>query len=300
MRCKQNTMRMNNPRIGTHFIGQARSVSICSTVTAQDRRNTPMLLTVKGLVIRETAYGESDKIIDILTENGLVTFRARGVRKNGSKYAALTQLFAYAEYCLRDSNGRCFLDSAEPISLFYGIRNDLEALSLASYFAELTQKIATAQSQPQILRLFLHCLHYLSEHTRPVPLIKSIFELRLVSDIGMMPDVLCCRICCCYLPAKAVMRMRDGFFLCEECTTHLTSDDMRISVGTLRAVRHIALADFDRLFHIRLGETEMCELSLFTERYLITRLEMRCKTLQFYHALTAQNYDSCDSNDEMR
>lgn len=257
-----------------------------------------MLRTVKGLVIREIAYGENDKIVDILTENGVVTFWARGVRKIGSKYAALTQLFAYAEYCMRQNANRFFLDSAVPISLFYGIRNDLEGLALASYFAELIQKIATAQSQPQVLRLFLHCLHYLSEHTRPVALLKSIFELRLLSDIGMMPDVLCCRDCYCYLPKKAFMRLHDGFFLCEECLDEPNSDDIPISVGTLRAIRHITLADFDRLFHIRMGANELNELSYFTERYLIAKLEMRCKTLQFYHALTAQGHHPCDNNNQ--
>lgn len=246
-----------------------------------------MLLTVKGLVIRETAYGESDKIIDILTENGVITLRARGTRKSGSKYAALVQLFAYAEFCLRQSGERYFLDSAVPISLFYGIRNDLEALALASYFAELTQKIATVQSQPQILRLFLHCLHYLSEHTRPVPLLKAIFELRLVTEIGMMPNLLCCRECCCYLPQTLVMRIQDGDFLCSDCADEIGSTDMPMTVGALRAVRHVVLSDFERLFHVRIGQTELKELSAFAERYLIYRLELRCKTLRFYHSLTA-------------
>ena len=246
-----------------------------------------MLLTVKGLVIWETAYGESDKIVDVLTENGVITFRARGTRKPGSKYAALVQLFAYAEFCLRQSGERYFLDSAVPISLFYGIRNDLEALALASYFAELTQKIATVQSQPQILRLFLHCLHYLSEHTRPIPLLKAIFELRLVTEIGMMPDLLCCRECCCYLPQKLVMRLQDAYFLCADCAGEVSSSDMLMTVGTLRAVRHIVLSEFDRVFHMRVGDSELAQLTLFAERYLLFRLELRCKTLQFYHSLTA-------------
>lgn len=253
-----------------------------------------MLLTVKGLVIRETAYGESDKIVDLLTENGVLTVRARGVRKSSSKYAALAQLFAYGEYCLRQSGERFFLDSAVPISLFYGLRNDLEALALASYFAELTQRIATAQSQPQLLRLFLHCLHYLSEHTRPLPLLKSIFELRLVSEMGMMPDVLCCQVCCSYLPPKAVIRLQEGYFLCKDCCEEITPQDMTVSVGTLRAIRHIALADFDRLFHFRMGAAEQKELGIFTERYLILRLEIRCKALQFYHALAAQEPSPCE------
>ncbi len=245
-----------------------------------------MLLTVKGLVLRETPYGETDKLIDLLTDEGVITIRVRGARKPGSKYAALTQLFSYAEFCLRQNHDRYFLDSAVPIQLFYGIRNDLEALALAAYFSELTQKIATAQPQPQILRLFLYCLHYLSAHSRPLPLIKSIFELRMLTELGMMPDLLCCPICGEYLPHKLVLRIANGDFICSGCHLHPGINELSVTAGVLQAARHIVFSDFDRLFHFRLQDRSQQLLSQFTEQYACYRLEMRCKTLRFYHSLT--------------
>lgn len=245
-----------------------------------------MLLTVKGLVLRETPYGEADKLIDLLTDEGVITVRARGARKPGSKYAALTQLFSYAEFCLRQSHDHFFLDSAVPIQLFYGIRNDLEALALAAYFSELTRKIATAQPQPQILRLFLYCLHYLSVHSRPLPQIKSIFELRMLTELGMMPDLLCCSACGEYLPQQLVLRIANGDFRCSECHPNNQTTDLSVTVGVLQAARHIVFSDFDRLFHYRLQDRSQQLLSLFTEQYACYRLELRCKTLRFYHSLT--------------
>ena len=122
----------------------------------------PTLLTVKGLVIRKTDYGETSVLFDLLTDSGIRAVSAKGIRKPGSKYAAVTQLFSYGEFCLRQSGGKLYLDSAAPIDLFYGLRTDLTSLALASYFSELIRKTATDQPQPQLLRLFLHCLHYLS------------------------------------------------------------------------------------------------------------------------------------------
>ena len=246
-----------------------------------------MLLTVKGLVIRETAYGESDKIVDLLTENGVLTVRARGVRKSSSKYAALAQLFAYGEYCLRQSGERFFLDSAVPISLFYGLRNDLEALALASYFAELTQRIATAQSQPQLLRLFLHCLHYLSEQTRPLSQIQAIFELRLVTELGHMPNLLCCTLCGEYLPSHLTLRVTYGDFLCKDCTLHSDVSDFHVKSPVLLAARHIVFSDFEKLFLFKLDEKNLSELCAYSECYVKQTLDISCQALRFYHSLTA-------------
>ena len=49
---------------------------------------------------------EADKLFDLFTENGIVTVQGKSVRKAGSKYGAVTQLFAYGEFCLRQSGER--------------------------------------------------------------------------------------------------------------------------------------------------------------------------------------------------
>ena len=56
-----------------------------------------MKKTANGLVIREVATGESDKLITVLTENeGKLVISAKGVRSLKSKNGALCRLFTYA------------------------------------------------------------------------------------------------------------------------------------------------------------------------------------------------------------
>ena len=91
-----------------------------------------------GLILRETAYKESSKILTILTaKNGKLTATARGALRRNSKLAAVTQLLAFSEMTLFLNRDRWTLTEARSIEQFIGLRSDVLLLSLASYFAEL-------------------------------------------------------------------------------------------------------------------------------------------------------------------
>lgn len=258
------------------------------------------LLTVKGLVLRETAFGEADKLFDLYTENGIYTVRARGVRKAGSKYAAVTQVFSYGEFCLRQSGERYYLDSAVSISTFFGLRGNLEALALAAYFSELIRQTATLQQQPQLLRLFLHSLHYLSEGTRPLLQVKAIFELRLATEMGLAPNLLCCQMCGEFLPQKLYFRISDGDFVCASC--HLGRDahgELLLGAPVLQAMRHIIFSEFEKLFLFRLAAHHLGALQSATELYLLRALNLsNLRTLDFFHVLTAEGSPHMMDEDE--
>ena len=55
--------------------------------------------TFDGLILRESAYGESDKLLTVLTaDEGKVFMIAKGVRSLKSKNLALCRLFTYANF----------------------------------------------------------------------------------------------------------------------------------------------------------------------------------------------------------
>ena len=260
-----------------------------------------MILTVKGLVIREVTFGEADKLFDLLTDSGIRTVRARGVRKPGSKYAAVTQMFSYGEYCLRQTGDRLYLDSAVSLAMFYGLRQDLEKLALASYFAELIRKTATDQPQPQLLRLFLLCLHYLEEGTRDLMQIKGIFELRLVTELGMMPNLVCCNCCMRYLPPAPILRIASADFTCADCCDLVGPHDLTVTPAALQAARHAIYSEADRLFAFRVKGESLRQFALYAEQYLLHRIGTDFPTLRFFHDLAgnlqnATAYNTGESN----
>lgn len=264
------------------------------TGRARRKQKIPMTIT-EGIVLRERPVGEQDKFIDILTkDNGVIEVSVKGARKINGKSGSSTQLFAYSRFCVNESRGRLVLNSAEPIHIFYGLRDSLTKLSLASYFAEVavycTPERSETEGRETNLRLLLNCLHYLENDLRPEALLRSIFELRLMADTGYMPDILGCRGCGVFEPEELFFCISDGGFYCADCFTsdgedHSGTDYMKVGLPVLNAVRHIVLADFDRLFNFRISDKVQSALTEFSSSYITAHLEKHFKTLDFYKSL---------------
>lgn len=246
------------------------------------------MITLKGIVIREYPVGENDKFIHIFTrERGVIEASVRGGRKMISKSAGGSQLFAYSVFSLRFDKGRYYLDSCEIIHLFYKIREDLDRLALADYISEVVSYCAGYNEQKEdVMRLLLNTFYFLSNGKRECRLLKSIFEMRFMTEIGMMPDIVCCNKCMRYSAEYMCFDILSTKLYCHECYKASYDDTlMRINAPIVQALRHIVFADFDRLFNFRLSEKSMKKLSVLTEKYLLIHLDRQFKTLEFYKSL---------------
>ncbi|MFR1189239.1 MAG: DNA repair protein RecO [Oscillospiraceae bacterium] len=150
-----------------------------------------MFITTRGLVLREVRYKESDKILTVLTQHeGKVTVRARGALRKGSRITAATQLLTYSDMTIFENRGRRTLNEASTVEEFLGLRADLGAFALGSYFAELLETVSAEEyPDPPVLQLGLNSLYALSRALCPPEQIKAVFELRLMCLSGYEPDL---------------------------------------------------------------------------------------------------------------
>ncbi len=246
------------------------------------------MVIMEGIVLKERSVGEQDKFIDILTkEKGVIEVSVKGAKKINGKTGSSSQLFAYSRFCLNQRGERLFLNSAEPIHIFYDLRSSLSRISLASYFADILRFCINPETHSgEVMRLFLNALHYLEKGSRDEKLLKSVFELRLMSEIGYMPDILACRVCGAFEPEELFFSISDGRFFCKDCfADESVSDFIKMEMPVLRAIRHIVLVDFDRLFNFRVSDKAMEKLSAAAESYLVSHLERSFQTLEFYKSI---------------
>lgn len=252
------------------------------------------MITLRGLVIREYPVGENDKFIHILTkERGVIEVSVRAGRKMISKNAGGCQLFAYSHFSLRYTKGKYYLDSCEVIRLFYKICEDLDRLAIADYIAEVVTYAAGHNEQKDdVIRLILNTFHYLAKGNRDCRLLKSVFEMRFMTEIGMMPDIVCCHRCMTYTSDDMCFDILSTKLYCTGCYKgKYDSTQVRMKGSVVHAMRHIVFADFDRLFNFRLSDKNMDNLSRITEKYLLTHLGREFKTLDFYKSLGKGNYE---------
>ena len=123
---------------------------------------------IKGIVLRGVDTKESDKILTVLTPQGKMPVIAKGARGRKSRVTACTQLLAYSELTLSESRGWQYLNEGSTIELFTGVREDIVLLSLASYFAELTEAAAVENGESGgLLSLLLNALYALGTLKKP-------------------------------------------------------------------------------------------------------------------------------------
>ena len=247
-----------------------------------------MLITTVGVVIREKQIGDNDKFIDVLTKDyGIIEISVKGAKKITSKNSSATQLFAYSKFCAQKRGDKYYLNSSEPIHIFYDLRLNIEKISLAAYFAEIIQfAITSEEPSDEIIRLLLNTLHFLSASERSYEFLKSIFELRLMAEIGMMPDIVACHECSVYSTEKMFLVMNDGIILCENCFDGAQSSEVvSLTSSLLHAIRYIVLTEFDKLWSFKISSETQKKLSYIAENYLLTHLDRNFKTLDFYKSI---------------
>ena len=240
----------------------------------------------EGIVLRETEYRDSDKLLTVLTRDfGKITLKARGVRSNRSRLKAACQLLTYSEFTVFEQQGRYTITEAVPKEMFSGLRTDIELLSLASYFAQVTETVAQEEDpMPELLSLLLNALYALSKLGKPQRLVKAVFELRLCCIAGFLPDLRGCVVC--GREDCDRFNITQGVLQCAGCTgPEISGIRMPLSPGTLAAMRYITQADPRRLFSFQLSEQGLQELNGITEGYLCMRLERGFFTLDMYKQL---------------
>ncbi len=269
-----------------------------------------MLISTKGLVIRETPVGEFDKMLTVLTaEHGKISVFARGAKRMKSPYFVSTHMFCYSEFVLRKTTDIFYINDCSLIEGFFNLRATLEGSALASYIADVARDISTENTdETKLLRLTLNCLFAIAQGKKPLPLIKAVFELRSVCYAGFLPHLSSCDVCGKAPPLQTYfLDIIDGIFLCEECyhareklfeseagkineaeSIYASAHTIvQISPSVFAAVIYALSAPPEKVFSFTLADDAMYDFSSLCEKYLLCHLERDFKTLEFYHTLVS-------------
>lgn len=102
-------------------------------------------LRTLALVLKRTNYGETDRIINLLTPEGKVSALAKGVRKEKSRLASGIEMFSLSEMVIHQGKSEFgILTSAKPREFYQGILADFSRLETAS---EIIKSVAKAADQ---------------------------------------------------------------------------------------------------------------------------------------------------------
>ena len=249
-----------------------------------------MLITLKGLVVREGDFGDNDKLLHILTaEQGRLSVVAKGAKSIRNRYMTACQLFAYSTFTLYlgKQGAMCRLSDAELIQNFYELRCELETFALASYIVDASSAVSTESSgEGEVLKLALNTLYFLSRRSHPLYVMKGAFELRLMKASGFMPNLVACDECGVYESEEMYFDLIGGTLLCPSCFKDSQSTDaFPVSQSVLAALRFIIYSMDSKIFSFRLHDDQIRSFSAVCEKYMLAQIGHGFQTLDYYKAI---------------
>ncbi|PWK08412.1 DNA repair protein RecO [Tumebacillus permanentifrigoris] len=247
---------------------------------------------VDALVLRTIDYGESHKILTLLTPTyGKIAVMARGAKKPSSQLGSISQPFTYGTYLLMISErGMGTVAQADLIDSFRKIREDLFKTAYASYMMELIDRF-TEEREPSagIFLLALTLLSYLADDKDPEVLMR-LTEVKMLDFAGIRPDLFHCANC--GQPVETTIRFSiiKGGPLCSDCQA---SDERAIWIkpATLRLLQTFQAMDVRRLGEINVGEDVRRQMNKVLRQYYDEYSGVQLRTRAFLDQLHKYELD---------
>lgn len=251
------------------------------------KENRAMTFKTDGIVIREGATGEQDRIVTVLTrDKGVIKAFANGARNPKNKNVSSTGLLCYSDFLInKTQKGIYIIREATAKEVFFSLRSDIVRLSLAQYFAELTYELSPREEEAsEYLSLLLNSVYLLSKGKKNLRQIKSVIEMRMLSIAGYMPGVVACANCGCFESETMFFSTFTGEIFCENCKP--LEKTVKLPLCVVTAIRHICFSDSAKIFSFNLPEDSLMLLSEISEKYLRNITSRRYKTLDFFNMMS--------------
>lgn len=147
----------------------------------------------QAIILRRTNYGETDRILNILTPEGKVSVLAKGARREKSKLAGGIELFSVADIVVHQGRGNLgTLTSARMLRFYGNILSDLTRLELASEILRKAEKLSEQIDNPDYFNIVNQALNGLHCHLC-LELVKTWFTFNLAQasgeEINLITDI---------------------------------------------------------------------------------------------------------------
>jgi DNA repair protein RecO (recombination protein O) len=177
-----------------------------------------------AIVLRCRPFGESDKIVSLLTRDfGKISGIAKGAMRSRKRFVNSLEPLALVNlrFQERPHSSLAFILNADLALGYRHLVNSLEAISQAAYLVEITDGLLGEREESRaIYEQLWASLRHLETHGASLRFL-TLYELKLLRLVGYQPVLNQCRRCAeesCQGPARPwYFSPMDGGILCDSC-----------------------------------------------------------------------------------
>ncbi len=211
-------------------------------------------ITVTGIILKQSPVGEYDRRISLLTkERGKISAFARGARHPGNKLSAATAPFCFGRFRLYEGRNSYTLAEADIQNYFEELRTDYIGACYGMYFAEVAGYYAKENNdEREMMKLLYLSLRALCAESLPDPLVRCIFECKVIAVNGEFPGP----------PA-----------------------DRKLEESTIYTLQYIATSPVEKLYTFAVSDSVLAELRQVAADYMKRFVGQEFKSLEVLQTL---------------
>ncbi len=248
-----------------------------------------MIEKVEGIILKESLYGDTSKIIQLLTkEHGLISVICKGAKSPKSKLRAVTLKFTYGFFNIYyKENKLSTLISVDVINPFSFLKNDIILISYVGFICELTSQVVKQNEFFQGFNDLIEGIIKINEGFDPL-IITNILEIKYLPYLGVGISLDGCSICG---STKNIVTVDGdaGGFICEKCYTNQLIVDTKV----IKLLRLYYLIDIKSISSIKISDKIKNEINMFIDKYYDRYTGLYLKSKDFLKKLidSSNNFD---------
>lgn len=218
---------------------------------------------VIGIVLSDTNYSESSKILNVLTkEHGKIGIISKGCRNLKSSLRSVSSKLTYGYFNIYyKQEGLSVLISVDVINDFSYIKQDLFRIGYATFLSDLTNQVLKEATSNEIFDLFINGLIKINDGFDPM-IITNIIELKYLNYLGVMPILDCCSVCGSNKKIVTISSFAGGY-LCVNCY----KNEYIVDEKTIKLLRMFSYVDISKIKELNILPKNKNEINKFLENY---------------------------------
>ena len=238
------------------------------------------IISIEGIVVGTTKYGENSKILNILTKDkGLIGVISKGSLKEKSKLRVVSNNFTYANFHIYYKEKKLStLIGADVINYFMNIKSDIIKFSYMSYLADLTKNVYKENSASSIYDIFINALLKIEDNLDP-KIITNIVEIKYLNYLGVGLCLNGCSVC--GSTSVQTISLNKGGFV---CSLHRTNEII-IDENTIKIFNLYNYIDISKISKLNINNNTVNIIDNFLKEYYREYTGLYLKSKSFLESI---------------
>lgn len=243
------------------------------------------IVKVKGIIISETPYSETSKIINVITkEYGTLGIIAKGAKSLKSKLRSVSTKLTYGYFHIYyKEKGLSTLVSVDVINNLKNIKTDITNMSYVCYILELVNQVMKHEYNEEIFNLLEASILKINEKF-DAGIITNILELKMLDYLGVRPIIDECAVCGNRTDIVTISGDRGGY-ICKNCI----QNEYIVSDKAIKLIRMFYYVDISKISKLSISSKVKYEIDMFVNSYYDRYTGLYLKSKKFVNDIKKLN-----------